>query len=182
MRCPRCQAETPTGALQCPQCKLLTPKGRQTLNGGKPTAKPTTKKQPRQRAAVKPLTAALAILASITICGAAGYFGLILLTESKAGNPKPQYEALDRLRKMPSNQDGLTVEEFLEQEVKKSRQAGRLVEPEGWSVRLIDENKALISFSYEEKDQKQIRAEWIADLKNKTFTPQTDLAAAAYKR
>jgi hypothetical protein len=182
MRCPRCQTETPTGALQCPQCKLLTPKGRQALNGKKSPTKPSTKRQLRQKTAVKPLTAILAILSSIVVCGVGGYLGLILLTESKAGNPKPQYEALERLRKMPSSQDGLTVEEFLEQEVKKSRQAGRLVEAEGWSVRLIDESKALISFSYEEKDQKQIRAEWIADLKSKTFAPQTDLAAASYKK
>jgi hypothetical protein len=84
--------------------------------------------------------------------------------------------ALDKVRQMASKQYGMTVEDYLDEEVNKSREAGRLLEKEGWQVKLLESKQFLVSFSYEEKDKQRQRAEWKVDLNNNSLEPQTDLA------
>jgi hypothetical protein len=62
-----------------------------------------------------------------------------------------------------------------------SRKSGELVRYAGWSIRTIrfDKSKVLLGFSYEEKNGVRT-AEWLADLRDNTFTPKNDLAAEVY--
>jgi hypothetical protein len=99
-------------------------------------------------------------------------------------DPKAAMPMLNKLRNSPSSQDGLNVDALLTQEMEKSRRVGNLRSYQGWTIRPFggSRTKLIISFSFEETDNIQQRAEWVADLVHNTFTPQTDLAMAVYKR
>ena len=75
----------------------------------------------------------------------------------------------------------MTVEQSLENEVEKSRNAGHLTEAEGWDVRSDERGDFAVSFTFQEKDSKHQRAVWLVNPLSDTFTPQTDLAALIYK-
>lgn len=183
MRCPRCYAETPAEVLCCPGCKLPTPKGRnKSKPKGERTAPRTKRAKKKDSKSVNPIVAVAACVVAVLVFGLGGYFAMALMLAPKPVDPaSPQY-AIEKLRAMPSNQKGLTIEERLEQEVKKSRDAGRLVEIEAWSVKPIEASNYLVSYSIQEKDEHYLRAEWSVDVASGAIVPQTALATEIYNR
>jgi hypothetical protein len=100
-------------------------------------------------------------------------------------NPQPTTKplhqvALDALKEKVANQPWMNVDQALENEVEKSRNAGRLKEAEGWDVRSADNGDFTVSFTFQEKDKKQV-ATWLVNPMAGTFVPQTDLALLIYK-
>ena len=186
MRCPKCYAETSNDALCCPGCKLITPKGRIYLkdknNKPQTKAKARRKREPRTKRSVGPVLSTVIVVATILVCGIGGYLGMTLLEKPEPQEADSLYLALDRLRQMPSQHSGMTINEWLEQAVDNARKSGQLVESEGWQVNPIEGNNCLISFSYEVKGNVQHRFEWMFDQANDTYTAQTDLAASVYQQ
>ena len=99
-------------------------------------------------------------------------------------DPHEVQPAMLKLRQMPSLQAGLTVDQYLNQEVERARKFGHVRSIQGWTARPVQgsASKIVIAFSYQETDQTEQRAEWLADLSHLTFTPQNDLAAAVYSQ
>jgi len=97
---------------------------------------------------------------------------------SEQAEPKTVLAALDKLRKSPSNEPGLTIDARLTRELETSRRVGNLVAYQGWVVRPVrgSKSKVVLVFSYKEVGDVSRTAEWMADLNNGSFTPQTDLA------
>jgi hypothetical protein len=112
------------------------------------------------------------------------YIFVVPLVYSEHAEPKVVMSALDKLRKLPSSEPGLTIDARLTRELETARRVKNLVSYQGWTVRPIKgtSTRVLIAFCYQEVGDINNRAEWIADLTNDTFTPQTDLAAAVYTR
>jgi hypothetical protein len=98
---------------------------------------------------------------------------------SERAEPKLVLSALDKLRRMPSNDPQFTLDARLLRELETSRRVGNLVSYQGWTVRPIEgtKTKVILAFSYEEVGSAHQSAEWIADLNNNTFTPHTYLAS-----
>jgi hypothetical protein len=208
MTCPKCRANVPEASLRCPSCGLSKPKARTVEATEKPwkwfgrvavkreSAGRTTEKRSteihttmnRKPAGPPSKTKRVALMLSISMmvallgAGACWFVWPLFLSDG----PEPQTAALvlDKLRKMPSNQEGLTVDESVTRELERSRRIGNLVSYQGWTVRLApgDKSKLLVVFSFGERGNTQQRAEWLADPVSSTFTPQTELAAAVYKR
>jgi hypothetical protein len=182
MKCPRCSTETASSALNCPGCNLPTPKGRNYLKGNlkksAPVKEPSVKGPKR---AIGARAAALIIAGTVILSSVGGFLTFIYLNSDEPEQPGSPYFAVEQLRSRPSNSAGMTVEECLEMEVASSRKKGRLAEAEGWGVKQIEETGLLISFTFEEHDNLQQRAEWIYDFAENKYTPRTDLAASVYK-
>jgi hypothetical protein len=108
------------------------------------------------------------------------YIFVVPLVYSEQAEPKTVLSALDKLRKSPSNEPELTIDGVLSRQLETSRRVKNLVSYQGWTVRPIkgSRTKVVLVFSYEETGGVHHSAEWIADLANNTFTPQTDLATA----
>lgn len=182
MKCPRCSTETASNALNCPGCNLPTPKGRSYLKGDLKKPDPPRKaRQKSEKRAVGARAAALIIISSVILSGGAGLFSFLYLNRAAPEEPGSPYFAVEQLRSRPSSLAGLTVEEVLEREVALSRESGRLAEAEGWGVQQIEETRLLISFTFQEQDNSQQRAEWVYDTAENTYTPRTELAASVYK-
>ena len=186
MRCPKCYTETPNEALCCPGCKLPTPKGqvwkkdRSSRSKRQETKRKKARKaEGKSRRRIGAVGSTLIILGTVIVFGLGSYVALALWQEtSKPVEPgTPQY-ALDKLRMMPSSKAGTTVEQCLEQRVDESSDAGRLLEPQGWDIKPVEGSKYKISFSFEEKGNVQQVAEWLVDIGDNTFAPQTELAKA----
>jgi hypothetical protein len=120
----------------------------------------------------------------LLLCGLGFYVFYFFASKPQDLDPKAALPMLDKLRYSPSTQEGLNVEALLTQELEKSRRVGNLLSYQGWTIKPINgsKTKLIISFSFEENDKKQQRAEWIADLVHNTFVPQTELAAMVYKK
>jgi hypothetical protein len=196
MVCPRCATEVTAEALYCPYCSLPKPKagfGNSSERGSleKPAAQRVSRKiqkrdsrslgQPRN-AKRKVRLAVLSVTALVAVLSAGVYIFVVPLVHSQAIEPKTALSALDRLQHMPSNDPDLTIDARLSREIEKSRRVGNLVGYQGWSIHAIKGTKtrALLVFSYREVGNTEQRAEWLADLANNTFTPQTQLAASIY--
>jgi hypothetical protein len=152
----------------------------------RPTRKRVTEKRKPAGPSSKPKRAILLASISIivTLLGVGAYWFVWPMLQSQGPEPAVAALVLEKLRKMPSNQEGLTVEESIARELEKSRRVGNLVSYQGWSVRLApnDKSKLLVIFSFDERDNTKQSAEWLADPVSSTFTPQTDLAAAVFKK
>jgi hypothetical protein len=192
MNCPRCHTEVPDEALHCPDCKLpklKRPAGRDEATGQKDEARTkktsdlTNKKEEvKQRPKwVMPVARAASLL---LLCGVGFYLFHLFSFSPQEVDPKAALPMLNKLRQSPSTQKGLSVEELLTHELEKSRRIGNLLSYQGWTMKPVNgsKTKLLISFSFEENDKIQQRAEWIADLAQNTFTPQTALAIAVYRK
>jgi hypothetical protein len=187
MRCPKCHTETPGNALYCPGCKLPTPLGKTKIKERKKkkrelfAAKPKKIFKTRKSIRIKPWVAIVASVGSVLVVGAASYFISISMLQSTEVKPSPAHVALEKLRKMPSSRPGVTVDEFLNEELEKVRAAGRLREAEGWGVTPGQtEGEFLISFSYEEQDAEQKRAEWIVNPARNIIHAQNEMAKLVY--
>lgn len=196
MTCPKCRTNVPDAWPRCPSCGLSKPKARIADTEEKPrkwfgqSRKSTTRRRVTARS--KPAgwssrTRRIALMLSfslvLVVLGAGAYWFVWPLFHSEGPEPQTAALVLDKLRKMPSNQEGLTVEESVTRELEKSRRVGNLVGYQGWTVREApgDNSKLLVIFSFDERDNSKQSAEWLADPVSSTFTPQTELAAAVFK-
>ena len=184
MRCPRCRNQVPDTALRCPECKLPKPKTTRDLSGSgrKKNAKD---RSPKTGAGRPKWVNALASVAALLLVGWVGiYLYSFLFEQSQELDSHVAQPALAKLRQEPSLVSGLNVDEYMTQQLEKSRRVGNLLKYQGWTVSPVrgSKTKLLIAFSYEERDNTKYSAEWIADTSDNSFTPQTELAAAAYKK
>jgi hypothetical protein len=194
MKCPRCHVEVPTEALRCPECKLPKPKSL-IAQGGKDNRKNQTAalRSPRQarKPGMKPertlprwVSIAAGALSAVLVAAIGVYAYWYFTNTTSELDPHLAQPAMQKLREMPSKQANLTIDQYLNQELEKSRRVGNLVSVQGWTMRPVQgtRSKMLISFSFQERDSTEQRAEWLADLSHETFTPQTELASAACKQ
>lgn len=179
MRCPKCHAETSFRSHRCPKCKLLTPRGR-AAQQGENTTPPRTIRIPEVAMLGR---RALMLMMGLTVfvAGLASYLITSNHLTSRAAEV-PAEIAVQKLRSLPSNLIGFSVDELLNHKVNRSRDEGKLLEAEGWGATHLEGNKYLVCFSFEEKGRKQLRAEWFVDVDRNSFVPKTDLAAAIYNR
>jgi len=196
MKCPRCHVDVPTEAVRCPDCKLPKPKSliaqagkdkdkkktspayrRDVQRGRGPSAK-AERKMPRW------ISIAAGALSLVLVVAIGVYVYWYFAHKTSELDPHLAQPAMQKLRQMPSPQADLTVEQYLNQELEKSRRIGNLVSTQGWTMRPVagTRSKMLICFSFMERDNTEQRAEWLADLSHDTFTPQTELARAAYRQ
>lgn len=198
MTCPKCRSNVPDASVRCPSCGLSKPKSRPVDPEDRPPkrfARAGEKRATRKRSSEnrKPAgppsrTKRIALMLSISIVvaliGVGGYWFVWPLFQAQGPEPEVAALVLEKLRKMPSNQEGLTVEESVARELEKSRRVGNLVSYQGWTVRQVpgDKSKLLVVFSFNERDNSKKSAEWLADPVSSTFTPQTELAAAVFKQ
>jgi hypothetical protein len=196
MKCPRCHTVIPVEASHCPDCRLPRPKNLHARDGGaeQKGEAPREKPQPRgsgnrrkpakHKQRPKWVTALIVGGAVLLLCGSGLYLVMFFSSLPAEVDPKAALPMLEKLRSSPSSQDGLNVDALLSQELEKSRRVGNLRSFQGWTIRPINgsKTKLLISFSFEETDNVHQRAEWVADLVQNTFVPQTELAAAVYRR
>jgi len=187
MKCPKCSTETPQDALCCPRCKLVTPKGRfyaQNKEARKSEHQTRALKKAKSERGSKPIgpvLIAVAVVSSVIIFGLGSYIALIYWEETTASADNPAHLALEKVRRLPSSREGLSVEDFLKEEVEKARNSDLLLESEGWDVKPVEGAKFIVAFTFQLKDKQQ-RAEWAVDIAENTFVPKTDLAAAVYKK
>ena len=185
MRCPKCHTETPSDALVCPGCKLATPKGRQFQADKRAGKNPKSPKRVKEAKAFKRSRALNIVLGCVIgsmVVGLGIYVYETFLSGGMELDAKAAGQMLITLRRMPSNEKGLSVDERMNEEIKKSKESGKLLKYQGWTTRPIrgERSKILIAFSFEEKESGEQRAEWIADPSNNSFAPRTGLAWAVY--
>ncbi|MEK6410989.1 MAG: zinc ribbon domain-containing protein [Acidobacteriota bacterium] len=203
LTCPRCGTDVPSEALYCPYCSL--PKPKRGFAGGAKDNREETKptEQPQARVAVRESKRAnkrrpahprntsrklrLPVLSAgvlVALLSVGIYIFVVPLVYSDEAEPKTVLAALDKLRRTPSSEPGVTIDARLSRALEASRRVGDLVAYQGWTVRPIKgtKTKVLIVFAYQEVGGTHQRAEWLADLSNNTFTPQTDLAAAVHSK
>jgi hypothetical protein len=206
LTCPRCDTDVPVEAFYCPYCNLPKPKGGFTSAAEeKPTGtspqqpaaaytpaaaykkETRTSNQSFNRPRKKGRTIKLGVLsfaALIAVLSVGLYVFVVPLVLSQEAEPTAALSALDKLRRLPSRDSGVTIGDRMSHELETSRKLGNLAGYKGWTVRPIKgtKTKALISFSYREVDGSEQKADWIADLEAGSFVPQTPLAASASGR
>jgi hypothetical protein len=186
--------EKPVESQPEPPKPITAIKIKKTRNGAarppKPTASRTEKlpqrplqkqlqKKPRSRRASVYSVSALVALMCVGV-----YIFVVPMVYSDQAEPKTVLAALDKLRKAPSNEPGVTIDARLSRELETTRRVGNLVSYQGWVVRPIKgtKNKVVLAFAYEEVGNVSQSAEWMADLTSGTFTPQSDLATTVSSR
>jgi hypothetical protein len=184
----------PTEAIRCPDCKLPKPKslivqaGKSQTKKQAPAAgtrsKPGRPRTKRERKLPRWANVAAGALSALLAVALGVYLYWHFTHTTSELDPHLAQPAMQKLRQMPSPQADMTVEQYLNQELEKSRRIGNLVSTQGWTMRPVEgsRSKMLISFSFIERDNTEQRAEWLADLSRDTFTPQTELARAAFRQ
>lgn len=191
MRCPKCYTETPNNAVRCPGCKFPTPQGKKMLKEHRKkkkaeidsikSVKVFKKKKPRRQ--VKPWVAVTIGVLTVLVMGGGSYLITIAALQKPPEKVSPSQAALEKLRNMPSSTPGMTVDQYLVDEMDKSRKDGRLLEAEGWGIQQTNNSSEfLISFTYEEKDVGQKRAEWRVNPAKNSFRAENELAKAIYDK
>jgi hypothetical protein len=185
MRCPKCHTNTPADALCCPACKRKTPKGRMLEE------EPETENRSRfieilarQKPTVNhvPVWVAWALMGlTIAVCVLGSYIRFTHFSQAEPTDQPLHQVALSLLRNKTSNQSWMTIEESMQNEVEKSRKAGRLVEAEGWEVATAEQGEYAVSYTFQEKEGRQVRALWKVNPIAETFVPQDELASAIFK-
>lgn len=184
MRCPRCHSQVPDAAPRCPDCKLPKPKASPDQNAAQHKKKQAKRRNSRNSSRPKWVNIFAGIVALLLTAGIGLYLFLFFSGQPQELDPHLAQPALANLRQAPSSQSGLSVDDYLTQHLEKSRKVGNLLKFQGWTVSPVkgSKTKLLIAFTYEEKDNTKQRAEWVADVANNTYTPQTELAVEAYKK
>ncbi len=185
MRCPKCHSETPNEAHYCPSCNLATPKGRLAApkkgTGKRVTSDEKKKFDFADMLPKMPGTKIWSWVILVAFISASGFLVYwYVYADSQHLDPKPALNAMNQLRQLPSKEKGKNIDDYLNAEMKKSKEAGQLVSYEGWTIKPYDKSSYLISFSYDEKDAKK-SADWVVDPKNNIFTPISELANAVQK-
>ena len=202
MRCPKCHTETPTGAATCPGCNLATPRGKQDKErarekeferktkkvclsglsfGRKGSGKKKDNGEPSRAGTI--LRIAIIVVA-IGLAGFGSYLLVFSVWHSKHADPILAFKAMQTFRTMPSNEEGLTVDEVMVRELNKFKDAGNLKGSQGWHTEKINgtESKVLVVFSFQDKVGQDHRAEWMVDINSKRGIPQTALAIEMYNK
>lgn len=204
LTCPRCGTDVPSEVLYCPYCSLPKPKRGFAAAEDKPQ-ETTPAELPKPQVAVRRATkerdrlakrstahpgkpprrlraSVLSLAALVALFSVGVYTFVVPMVYSEQAEPKTVLAALDKLRKTPSNEPGLTIDARLVRELETSRRVGNLRAYQGWTVRPIKGNKTkvVLAFTYVEVGDVYQSAEWIADLTTGAFTPQTELAATVY--
>jgi hypothetical protein len=125
---------------------------------------------------------AAVMVSAMIVTGLGCYLVVFSYWDSKQVDAISALQALDTLRGLPSNQEGLTVAQLMEQELEKVRDSGNLKSHQGWSTKRVrgSETKVMLVFSYQDINNQEHRAEWLVDLSDNSFSPQTELAWAVY--
>ena len=197
LNCSRCGTDVPREAIYCPYCSLQKPKNgfaaaappeqsklaeeaksRSGFNKKRKGSQSQVMKKPRTTSARSfrvPVIAGIVALISIGV-----YIFVVPMVSSYQAEPKVILSALETLRRMPSNEPGLTIDARLTKDLETSRRVKNLVSSKGWTVQSIrgTKTKVLMVYSYQEVGDVTIRAEWLADLATNTFIPQNDIATA----
>lgn len=201
LTCPRCSTNVSDDALYCSYCNLPKPKSgfsavpakeqnhrhqhQQQQQPAKPSKSPaaarTDHRLQRRRSQVHDLSIAkLGGAAIIALLAIGGYVYFAPLARSNEPEPKTVLAALDTLKRMPSNEEGLTIDARLNRDLETSKRMRNLVAYQGWTVKRVDgtKSKVILIFSYDEADHSHHQAEWLADLDHNNFTPQSELAVS----
>src|ERR1051325_2628334 len=174
MRCPKCYAETDPDALNCPSCNLPTPRGKYVNAEKGKKDKTQTKKQTKaspkvmvERQPFKPGKGVkwLFILVLLIAAGWGAY--LYVFSSSQTVKPESALSAMNELRKLPSKEEGKSIDDCMTAELKRSKDAGQLISLQGWTVKPYGKSNLLISFSFEDTGGKK-SADWVVDPLNKT--------------
>jgi hypothetical protein len=202
LTCPRCSTNVSEDALYCSYCNLPKPKSgfsairaedqhqqqvqkHQPARPSKSTAPAKNDDRPRRRQSqVHDLSVAkLAGVAVIALLAIGGYVYFSPLARSYEPEPKTVLAALDTLKRMPSNEEGLSIDARLNRDLETSKRMRKLVAYQGWTVKRVDGTKSrvILIFSYDEVDRSHHQAEWLADLDHNQFTPQSELAVSISK-
>ena len=198
LTCPRCSTNVSEDALYCSYCNLPKPKSgfsglaaEDQQQQPKPARPPTSpaaaradhrpRRRQRQRRDIS--IAKLAGIAVIVLLAIGGYVYFAPLARSNEPEPKTVLAALDTLKRMPSNEESLSIDARLNRELERSKRMGNLVGYQGWTVKRIDgtKSKVFLIFSYDEVDHSHHQAEWLADLEHNQFIPQGELAISISK-
>ncbi len=185
MRCPRCHSQVPDEAPRCPDCKLPKPKTSPDHSAASSKNRQAKKRDSKVNDSRPKWVNALAGVAAFILTAGIGWYAYSFFSsQPQELDPHLAQPMLAKLRQSPSSQSGLSVEDYLTQQLEKSRRVGNLLNFQGWTVSPVKGSKTkwLIAFTYEERDNIKQRAEWIADVANNTYTPQTELAVEAYKK
>lgn len=198
LMCPRCGTDVPSEALYCPYCSL--PKPKRGFSSASEEAEATPSEQPKRATATKAKESSpksikrgarnsnkqprklrvsiLSVAVLVAVLGVGGYIFVVPMVYSEEAEPKTILAALDKLRKMPSDEPTLTIDARLSRQLETARRVGNLASYQGWIVRPIKgtKTKVVLAFSYTEVGNISHSAEWIADLNTSTFTPQNELA------
>lgn len=206
LTCPRCETDVPSEALYCPYCSLPKPRSGYAVDEEANPEETKCTEQPKPpvglrssnkestRSSSRPIKTSrtttprrlrlpvVSVAALVALLSAGIYIFVVPLVYSNEAEPKVVLSALNALRRMPSNEAGLTIDARLTRELETARRVKNLVSYQGWTVRPIKgtATKVLLVFSYQEVGDVNKRAEWIADLTTNTFIPQTDMAAAIH--
>jgi hypothetical protein len=126
----------------------------------------------------------LGVAALVALLSVGIYIFVVPMVYSEQAEPKTVLSALEKLRKSASNEEGLTIDARLSRELETARRVRNLTAYQGWVARPIkgSKTKVVLAFSFQEAGGVDRSAEWIADLTNGAFTPQTDLAVAVSSR
>jgi hypothetical protein len=200
MKCPRCHIDVPSEAVRCPDCKLPKPKSliaqskdskgkTSSLSGkaspfGKKPLYPTGKRGQKPEKKLPKWVSITCAAVSFVLIASIGVYAYWHFAHSVSElDPQLAPVAMRKLQNMPSPQAGRTVDQYMKDLENKSRKDGNLVAAQGWTMHPVQgtSSKMLITFSFQEKDNTEQRAEWLADLSGDTFTPQTELAASAVR-
>jgi hypothetical protein len=134
-----------------------------------------------KRISLSPMVSFIIVVISVAICAAGSYLSFDYFNQPPKPTERiPHQEALQQLQSFQANHSYLTVGETLENEVEKCQKDNRLLESEGWNVHPA-EGGFILTFSYQEKNNKHQKAIWNYNAAENTFTPQTDLATFVYK-
>jgi len=201
MRCPKCHTETPPSAANCPGCNLATPKGKHDkqvakekeydrktkkvfLSGLSFGRKGAEKKDDGEPGRASTILKIAIIVIAIGMAGFGSYLLVFSMWESKHADPILAFKAMQAFRTMPSNEEGLTVDQLMTRELDKFKEAGNLKGSQGWHTEKINgtESRVLVVFSFQDKDDKDHRAEWLVDVNSQRSIPQTALAIEMYNK
>ena len=201
MRCPKCHTETPPGAANCPGCNLATPKGKQDkerarereferktkkvfLSGLSLPWKRGKDKDDGEPSKAGTIVRIVIIVAAIGLAGFGSYLLVFTYWESKSADPVLTLKALEQFRSMPSNEEGLTVDELMKQELQKFKDSGNLKGAQGWHTQKISgsDSRVIVVYSFQDASGQDHRAEWLVDVKSQRYIPQTALAIETYNK
>jgi len=200
MRCPKCHTETPNGAANCPGCNLATPKGKQdkvrareleyerktrkVFLSGLSFGRKQSDKKKDEPSRVQTIVRIVVIVVAIGLAGFGSYLLVFTIWDSKKADPVLALKSMEQFRAMPSNEDGLTVDELMKQELKKFKDSGNLKGTQGWHTQAISgtDSRVLVVFSFQDGEGQDHRAEWLVDVKSQRYIPQTALAIETYNK
>lgn len=127
---------------------------------------------------------AAVIIGAVAVTAVVCYMLVFSYWESKEVDPVAAMNAMKTLREMPSNQEGLTVDEMMAEELDKFKKSGNLKAHQGWHTKKIKgtESRVLVVFSFKDNEDQDHRAEWMVEVNKNIVVPQTELATSVYNK